>query len=422
MTPRLIILTLCLMLALLSVGQIGGSGGGINRDTILISSPDYSALDAKARLFRNALWENLNTGNEPGPHVLHARVGHVRKKGVQLRDVLSNREKTLLRFWTRQYDSLLTEAIRGIDAHQGFYKMRPKCFNGCYVWDPSDSLNTRLLEFIYERREIIQTDINASTLSSSDKAFLAMYLRSVFAYRDLETFSTDTMLQETKLFLDEHPGSAQEMYVRRTLDQRYKPGGFGTGGYFFAGPSFFDGNMSKYFNDTWYIGAELSFSWANATIMGGYGGGLSRPIRAPFTYNDFDYTTSTRSASGFGHALFGYTVWDFARLRLTPFVGISGVGFSADDADDNVVFYGRQAGLDFDWKFSHWEEIVSYPTAFGNKFHEGFWALRLRLGYERMRNESNDATFGGSQFFVRFGISYFEGYGRRVKTWKHRSK
>ena len=260
MTPRLIILTLCLMLALLSVGQIGGSGGGINRDTILISSPDYSALDAKARLFRNALWENLNTGNEPGPHVLHARVGHVRKKGVQLCDVLSNREKTLLRFWTRQYDSLLTEAIRGIDAHQGFYKMRPKCFNGCYVWDPSDSLNTRLLEFIYERREITQTDINASTLSSSDKAFLAMYLRSVFAYRDLETFSTDTMLQETKLFLDEHPGSAQEMYVRRTLDQRYKPGGFGTGGYFFAGPSFFDGNMSKYFNDTWYIGAELSFS------------------------------------------------------------------------------------------------------------------------------------------------------------------
>ncbi len=422
MILRKLVLMSCLRLTLFGVGQTHVTGDGVNRDTILISSPDYSSLDRKAREFRNALWQNLTTGKEPRPHELHARVGHVHKKGVQLRDVLSNREKTLLRFWTRQYDSLLTEPISGIDAHQGYYKMRPKCFNACYIWDPCDSLNARLLTFTYERREMIQADINTSSLSALDKEFLVMYLRSVFAYRDLTAFSTDTMLQETGRFLDNHPGSAQELYVRKTLDQRYKPGGFGTGGYFFAGPSFFDGNMSKYFNDTWFIGAELSFSWAKAMIMAGYGGGLTRPINAPFSYNDFAYTTETRTASGFGHALLGYAVIDSRHLRITPFFGTAGVGFSAEEDNGNVVFYGRQAGVDIDWKFSHWQEVVSYPTAFGNKFHEGYWAVRLRLGYEGLFNENDDATFGGSQVFVRLGISYFEGYGRRVKTWKHRSK
>lgn len=422
MTLRILVLMSCLMLALFSLGQSPVTGDGANRDTILLTSPDYSSLDRKAREFRNALWPNLMAGNEPRPREIHARVGHVRKKGVQLRDILSNREKTLLRFWTRQYDSLLTEPFSGIDAHQGYYNMRPKCFNGCYIWDPSDSLNAQLLAFMYERREILQNDISASSLSASDKDFLAMYLRSVFAYRDLAAFSTDSMLQETARFLDNHPGSAQELYVRKTLDQRYKPGGFGTGGYFFAGPSFFVGNMSKYFNDTWFIGGELSFSWAKAMIMAGFGGGLSRPIKAPFSYNDFAYTTETRTASGFGHALLGYAALDSRHLRITPFIGTAGVGFSAEEDNGNVVFYGRQAGVDIDWKFSHWQEVVSYPTAFGNKFHEGYWASRLRFGYEGLFHASDDATFGGSQVILRLGISYFEGYGRRVKTWKRRSK
>ena len=189
------------------------------------------------------------------------------------------------------------------------------------------------------------------------------------------------------------------------------------------GHLFFDGNLSTYFNDTWFIGGELSISWANAILMGGFGGGLSRPTKAPpLAYTEFVYTAESRTASSFGHALLGYSVWDRKHIRITPFLGFSGLGFSIDEDNGNVLFKGRQAGVDIDWKFSHWQELFDYQTAFANKFHQGYWAVRLRLGYEGLFNEKDNARFGGSQVFVRVGIAYFEGYGRRVKTWKHRSK
>lgn len=404
---------------LLVSSLLAGAATGVRaQDTTLIISSDSYAVFQKALDHRSALWHGLVTRQLLEGRDIDAVVAIQGTKEVHVRAVLNARERTLLRFWTHSYDSLLSEIALGRDAHNGYWHSRLKF---CCYWT-SDSLEMKLLSFMQEHQAEVLNDMSASSLSSSDKSFLALYLRSVLAYQDLQAFSTDTMLQETRRFLDEHAGSRQSFYVRKTLDQQYRPGGFGTGGYFFMGPSFFDGNMSKYFNNTWYIGGELSFSYSRAVLIAGFGRGLTRPIKAPFTYNEVDYTTETRTASGFGHALLGYAVLDNAHVRATPFLGFGGVGFSADDDNGNVTFPGRQIGLDLDWKFSHWQELVDYRTAFTNKFHQGYWAIRLRLGYERLFNSNDDATFGGSQIFVRLGISYFEGYGRRVKTWKHRPK
>lgn len=382
---------------------------------ILFSSSEWSAVQQKALEYRSTLRDAL-LADRPIDPVLCDAVIVLQGKGKGFHyAVLNPRERALLCFWLKDYDGLLRDVALGRDAHTGGWA--PRTAFCCH--SAPDSLEHTLLGLLKEQETRSLSDLEASSRSASDKAFLALYLRSVLAFHDLQGFSTDPMLQATKLFLDEHPGSPYEPYVRRILDQRYERGGVGTGCFFFVGPSFFSGKLSKYFNDTWHIGAELSLSYSKALLIAGFGGGLSRPIKAPFTYNEFDYTRETTTRSGFGHALVGYVVLDNKRIRVAPVAGFGGVGFSANGDNGNVTFPGRQVALDFDWKFFRSEEVWDYPSAFAAKFHESYWALRLRFGYETLFNSNDDATFGGSQVFLRLGLSYFTGNGRRVKTWKH---
>lgn len=373
--------------------------------------------------YRNNVWGLMREDSAIGSDLASSTTALLTRKGNRIRSPFDMKERTLLRFWQGHYQELLDEIAAWNKKHDLFGRVPPHfcCYSLPYY--PEDSLGQRLLPFANAQRDDLVARSQASDRTPEEKEFLALYLRYALADIDLKGFDTEDMQKRTATYLTNYPESPRSGYVRKVLDYRYAPWGMGVGGHLYTSRTNFRGNLAKRFNDTWNIGVDLEIGYGRLLLKSGLQFGFGRSVKTPFAYNDTLYAADSRAIPFEGEALLGYAIVDGGRIRLSPFSGVSEFSFQMKDDKGPVTYHGRQVGIDFDLKVDHWDatkNLVTYGSCFMAKQNKGHTALRIRLAYERLFNEHDDAFLGGSQVIVRIGYGCYQGAGRRIRTWKHR--
>lgn len=393
----------------------------VAQDEVIIKSGDPYEIWSKVGHYRNSVWTTIRGDRTIASDIASGITIRLKKNKSRTRSPFDQKERTLLRFWQGHYPELLDEAIAWECRHDMFGMVAPWfCCSGMQ-FSPDDSLGQHLLPFMNARRDHLLAGAEASNRTREEKDFLALHLRYVLADFDLEHFDTEDMQRRTAKYLADYPDSPRARYVSTVLDYRYAPWGMGVGGHLYTGTSIFQGNIATYLNSACFIGVDLEIGYGRLMLKSGFGGGIGRPIKNPFTYNELDYDTDTKVSMSDGEALLGYALVDSKRIRLAPFGGVSECGVRAKDDNGAMTYHGRQAGIDFDLKVDHWDatkNIVTYGSSFMAKQNKGHSALRIRIAYERLFNEHDEARLGGSQFIVRVGYGCYQGAGRRIRTWK----
>ena len=225
-------------------------------------------------------------------------------------------------FWTQEFDAL-TESFRQVDS--AFAAKQEKT-----VIPPRDQLREQLYRRSMEDEHLLRFNLQEAHLPAEDEAFLNLYLDW-----DLKPINnpenTEKCNELADKFLAQYPNSDYEWFVRHMIRKVFvdKKRGWGMGMDLGSGLS--TGTFARPIGG---IGLSLDFFYGKFDFMLGYEVVFGKTVvDVPYTINSVPeiYPKGSHSNTIVWYADLAYPVWEKKRLRLAPFVGISGVSDSYPD-------------------------------------------------------------------------------------------
>ena len=286
-------------------------------------------------------------------------------------------EQWMIMYWTGEYEQL-PEMILQID--QEFLEKFAR-----RIAPKQDLLYTKLIERSWDQLEMLEDKINNSKLDIKSKDFLLLHLNFMVSGEPLMKLPQEEVNTMASLYLETHPDSAYEDYIRKNIRYEFSPSKWGLGFEFFSGYGIFSGELSEMYNNHGVLGVAFDVEYNKFTLY----------LR---NYIGFAKTKQEREVAGvrwsknssaemfFPEASIGYTVMENDKIKLSPFAGIGAADIGPILTDTEArpelellevgfspsYTVGLNLNIKLGWKV---DPLLSL------KEDKSYWFLRLRYGY-----------------------------------------
>ena len=316
-------------------------------------------------------------------------------------------EYYLILYWTQEYKEMLTAIVNhdSINTAQG-KKIRPS----------SDQCYTKITEkTIASKKQVIQT-LAAADLSEVDKDFLRLHLEYTFSRVKGYVITRDSLNKMANNFLEKHPDSRYESYVRKyirfELDHKW-----GLGVEYFSGYGFFTGNLAKNYTNSVPVGIAFDIQYKNWILylrdFIGFG-----QTKTDIPYSNGIWTRNSQTLVYLPEASIGYVALDNRRFKLAPFIGIASSDIAPTGNDLNIQPSLKNAEMEFSrtYTFGLNGDIklgrtkMRKPTA---HIIKGHWFVRVRYAYNMPQFGLRYPGVTGNFHYITIGIGAFDKRNKR---------
>jgi len=286
-------------------------------------------------------------------------------------------EKWMIMYWTGDYEKL-TESILQLD-QEYLEKFQRK------IAPQRDLLYTKLLEKSWDQLQMLEVNINNSSLDTNSKDFLLLHLNFMVSGEPLLKISQDEVNAMASLYLETHPESSYEEYVRNNIRYQYSPSKWGLGFEFFSGFGMFTGELNDLYNNQGVLGVAFDIEYNKFTLY------LRNYIAFGETKQDREnagvlWPKNSQATMFFPEASLGYTVLENDKIKLSPFAGIGAahIGPTETDLEQRPELENLEVGFSTSYTLGlnlniklGWE-VQNLLTLREDK---SYWFVRLRYGY-----------------------------------------
>ena len=306
-------------------------------------------------------------------------------------------EQWLISYWTGEFYDVL-------DSVNYYYTKGNKNYQD-KIFPPEDRLYYKLVEKSWNELEQLEGEILTSDLNEDQKDFLLLHLNFMIAGEPLNTITQDEINEMADLFIEKHPAGKYTELVKNNIRYKFKASNWGFAFDFFAGYAIQTGELSSQFNNGFALGHGFDIEYKKFTLF------LRNYIGFPKTLREQEVEGITwekdmRVTQFLPEASIGYSVVDTEKIKLSPFAGIGGVGFSPVEADiqdrpeldESTVGFvtSYTVGANLDFKLG-WNTGAIFPN------NKTYWFVRCRYGYT-MPQMSNYPGYDGNIHYFNVGI------------------
>ena len=286
-------------------------------------------------------------------------------------------EKWMLMYWTGEYDRLQEAVLQFNMDSLSKYQRR--------ILPGQDLLYQKLLEKSWDELIMLENRINTSALDLPTKNFLLLHLNFMLSGDPLMKITQEEINAMANLYLETHPASRFEEYIRNNIRYEYIPSKWGFGFEFFTGYGMVTGELSHLYKNHGAFGITFDLEYNRFTLY------LRNYIGFPKTRQDREsagvlWEKGSNADIMFPDASLGYAVVDNENFRLSPFAGIGGasIGPVAADLEKRPELEALEVGFSPSYTIGvnlniklGWD---AHPLISMNK-DESHWFIRLRYGY-----------------------------------------
>ncbi len=217
-----------------------------------------------------------------------------------------------------------------------------------------------------------ENDISRDTsLTSCERDFLLLYIRNLkrlptYQMRDgtlinnSGIFNPDTLNQASNDFLQQHPGSDFEPFVRSAMRYEYKQNGLMYGGAASFGTTLIEGDSPDLISGGVGVGVDLNLSYKNVVAGAQLNISSGHKCQDEFCGNDgaiYNYGTKLDGVSP--NFYVGY--WFLYRgISVLPSIGYGGFRLEVDSSNGNDNLKGCYVKSD-------WNPVLSVEIGYGKK-------------------------------------------------------
>ncbi|RYM30771.1 hypothetical protein ERX46_16965 [Brumimicrobium glaciale] len=376
--------------------------------TILLNN--YESYISQATEMKYGLKMRLNNGaiDSITPYLNIKFVIKSYKKSDTIR-LLNNQEKTLIGFFSKDYNTLLQD-ILGKEHYYNFEYTRVNRYS-----DYIPQLNYELKDFWIESSERVLSQIEESSLSESDKTILSNYwknaINKLYGFPFHSYFNQDSLNKISTELIDNSSDTTYNYFIKNYLRYRYTYGDWGIGADITPfGYAKFTNDLSDYFINGFAGGVNIDISkrkWIYNIKLYGFNADINKNI----TYKS-DWNTTGRIFSFNAGLNIGYSILDNNRFRITPTggLGIGGIRYIEGDSTiekTNALIQPNLAMI-IDLKFNipvkrYREKHKSY---YGADKEVGYWYLRFYGGCHPL-GFNNKFEQNGSIWYFNIGLGGF---------------
>ena len=290
--------------------------------------------------------------------------------------------------WTNEFDELAS-LIRISDSSYFVTRNQYDFFSGrehTMIFPRWDNLETQLRNRSVEEKHLLEFALQEAVISQEDKDFLSVFMDWLLLRnycRGVYYYSEDVNAAATQFLID-YPNSDYEWFVRHLIREQYveKDWGIGFGISFCSG--FSSGNMPTngigmgVSVDVFYKKFDLTIGASVLT--------LKTIVDQTYSYNGVSnlvYPKGSNCNWNLPYANLAYTVLDYKRIALSPFIGIGGLiehypqndnkEYEYKELDNRHLLY--KAGLNFDIKFNGLDadkDVIRIKYEFGlTEYNQG---------------------------------------------------
>ena len=311
-------------------------------------------------------------------------------------------EEWLIMYWMGEYDRLQESVLYFNMDSVNKYQRR--------ISPGPDMLYQKLLEKSYDELVMLEDKINNSALGLPTKDFLLLHLNFMLSGDPLMKITQEEINAMADLYLETHPNSTYEYYVKNNIRYKLAPSKWGFAFDFFTGFGMFTGELLGMYNNQGVFGISFDVEYQKFTLY----------LR---NYIGFNKTKQDREAEGvlwqkgsesqtfLPEASIGYAVLENDKIKLSPFAGIGAASISPTTVDVEerpeleVLEVGFSpaytVGLNLNIKLG-WD--VAPLLSHGDD--KSYWFIKLRYGYTMP--QFNEPLHNGNihQFTIGFGGMY----------------
>jgi hypothetical protein len=311
-------------------------------------------------------------------------------------------EYWLLLYWTREYEELAQQiAIFNDTTINDFaHKIKPT----------EDFMLDKILSRSRESEDLLQSFIQTSDISSEQKDFLSMNLKYLLNDPSFGYITQDSLNVLADRYLKDHPKNAYEYFTRKYIRCRFVPSQWAFSCEFFSGFGKSTGEIHDVVGSNIPLGIAMDVCYRKLNLyLRDYMGIGS--LKENLTNKNTIWDSGSKYILFIPEASLGYTLTDNKRIKLAPFVGISGCFYSAIEYDTQEnpnqkdmtldLYPGCILGMNLDIK------LKSSPIAFVSENEKNTRFIRLRYSYCIPDHNTKFGNMPGNIHTLTLGFGWF---------------
>ena len=315
----------------LCLAPLAGQTNDSIRQEIMGQSP--SKLEILSR-GRNYLLENLQKGDLF--KVMEIRDELIREVNNNINDIFFPGEYSLILYWTEEYRDLLTY-IESINKSNNNFRAKPML----NMLASTDQLYEKISNKTSESYDVIIHFLDEAELTEVERDFLELHLYWML-------FGPNTVVEKEALaqmndkadeFLQKHPNSEFDQFVRNNIRYKMVLDDWGLGYEIAMGYLGMQGEMEKQFQDGFLLRLTLDATYKKTLLSLNLNIGGTKTL-VDFPFRDTEWLRGSHAVMGDIDASIGYRILEINKLSFTPFAGIGAINFAAgaEEIEQDAIF------------------------------------------------------------------------------------
>lgn len=309
-------------------------------------------------------------------------------------------ELWMIMYWTGEYQPLIKSVTQMDQEALAVYSRK---------LSPSrDMLYNKLVERSWENLEMLENKILASSMETVQKDFLLLHLNYMVSGEPLMKLSQEEVNKMADLYLETHPNSPYEDYIRNNIRYHFVPNNWAVGMEFFSGYMHLTGGLSEQYKNSAILGFDFDVEFKKLILYLRGSVGISS-LKKDREFSTGYWEKGSTANIGLLEVSMGYALIENNKIKMSPFVGIGGAEVSAPQVDIDEYPELKQAkvgmstaytvGLNLDFKLG-WD--ASSHLLYNVPQDKSYWFIRVRYGYTMP--QLNEVGHNGNIHHITIGI------------------
>lgn len=365
---------------ILCLVQLVGQTNDSIRQEILEQSPSKLEVLSKGRSF---LLENLQKGDLF--KVMEIKNALLHEVNNKVNEVFYPGEYALILYWTEEYAELLAYIKSDASNTENYMSYRM-----VDMLASTDQLYKNISLKSAESHDVMLLFIDEANLTDVEKDFLELHLYWMLygPNRVSESALLSEMNDKADAFLQKHPKSEFEQFVRHNIRYKLALDDWGVGYEIAAGYVGMQGEIANQFKDGFLIRLSLDGTYKKTLLSLNLNIGGSKTL-VDFPFRNTEWLRGSHAVMAGIDLSAGYRILEMKKLSFTPFVGFGAINFGAgaEEIEKDNVF----EKLNF--------TAQNYLAGINCTFD--------------LRSKNNPYSFGGSFINLRYTLSMPQYNGRK---------